>query len=229
LRYEPERVQSVGWLFYFFKGFGVNGNEIALAVTRPASEAAAKAAEVYRTMTVREVADVFGVTPEAIKKHVRELYPETIKNGVQTSLTEGQVTEIKRRMMPTTQVAGAVTHTEMMQKAAEVMAWLTAENKRMSERIAIDAPKVETYDILADRSYLRGFRDAAGTLGMRQSEFMRLLKSKYIYPNGHGGYKAYAEYADLFSLRAYAKGDVKGDQLMLTVAGIDYFRKLING
>ena len=33
-------------------------------------------------MTVKEVADVFGVTAEAIKKHIRELYPDIIQNGV---------------------------------------------------------------------------------------------------------------------------------------------------
>lgn len=123
---------------------------------------------------------------------------------------------------------------EMVFARALQMANKTIENtKKMlfnaEQKLIEQQPKVDTYNILASRSYLRNFRDAAGTYGMRQSDFMRLLKSKYIYSDGHGGYKAYAEYKDLFSLRAYVKNDTKGDQLMLTIAGIDYFRKVING
>jgi anti-repressor protein len=60
-------------------------------------------------MTVREVAAVLGVTDEAIKKHIRELWPELMRNGERTYLTEEQVTEIKQKMTPTTKVVGALT------------------------------------------------------------------------------------------------------------------------
>jgi predicted transcriptional regulator len=73
-------------------------------------------------MTVKEVAGLLGVTPEAVKKHVRAMYPESIRNGLKTTLTEAQITEIKRKMIPTTQVVGAVTDleaAEMLLKSAE--------------------------------------------------------------------------------------------------------------
>jgi predicted transcriptional regulator len=59
-------------------------------------------------MTVREVADVLGVTDEAIKKHIRELYPTLMQERVTTVLNEAQITEIKRRMRLTTKVASTI-------------------------------------------------------------------------------------------------------------------------
>lgn len=79
--------------------------------------------EEEKTMTVKEVAAVLNVTPEAIKKHVRELFPELIKNGVTTRLNERQVTEIKQRMIPTTEVVGAVTDYEMELMTQKVIAY----------------------------------------------------------------------------------------------------------
>jgi predicted ArsR family transcriptional regulator len=62
-----------------------------------------------RQMTVKEVAEVLGVTDEAIKKHIRELYPDLMKERVTTFLNEKQITEIKRRMRLTTKVASTIT------------------------------------------------------------------------------------------------------------------------
>jgi predicted transcriptional regulator len=62
-------------------------------------------------MTVKEVADVLGVTDEAIKKHVRELYPDLMRERVTTVLDEEQITEIKRHMRLTTKVASSITDT----------------------------------------------------------------------------------------------------------------------
>ncbi len=61
-----------------------------------------------RMMTVKEVAEVLGVTPEAIKKHIREMFPEIIRDGKTTYLNEYHVTKIKKRMIPTTQVVSSV-------------------------------------------------------------------------------------------------------------------------
>ena len=53
-------------------------------------------------MTVKEAADMLGVSEEAIKKHVRELYPNLMRNGLVTYLNEEKITEIKQKMRPTT-------------------------------------------------------------------------------------------------------------------------------
>ena len=107
-----------------------------------------------RRMTVREVAEILGCDPEAIKKHVRELFPSLMQNGVTTYLTEEQVTAIKQRMIPTTKVVGAITDLEaagMLLKSAEHFkarfeqerdARIEAESK-----LAIAEPKAAFYGL----------------------------------------------------------------------------------
>ena len=76
-------------------------------------------------MTVKEVAEAFGVDPESIKWHIRKEFPELLKNGIQTYLNEEQVTVIKKKMIPTSQLVAATTDFEMMEQAKNVMAWLS--------------------------------------------------------------------------------------------------------
>ena len=58
-------------------------------------------------MKVSEVAEALGCSHDAITKHVKELYPDLMRNGVATYLNEEQVTAIKQKMRPTTKIVGA--------------------------------------------------------------------------------------------------------------------------
>lgn len=92
------------------------------------------------------------------------------------------------------------------------------------ERIALMQPKADVYDQLVDRSKCINFRDFASKIGFTQNEFMTILKSKYIYKNSIGEYRAYSEYQKYFCLRTFPKGvDKTGEQLMLNMDGITYF------
>ena len=189
---------------------------------------------VEETMSVKDIASVLNVTPEAIKKHIRVLFPEIIKNGVETRLNEKQVAVIKQRMLPTTEVVGNVTDYEMelltqkvltyhIQKANEYKARAEiAEHQLIEQR-----PKVTAYDNYLSRDKFCNFRDAASYFGVKQGELMAVLKSKYIYKNLSGEYRAYSEYSEYFTLRPFDKGvDKVGQQLMLNIKGIEFFGKI---
>jgi predicted transcriptional regulator len=47
--------------------------------------------ESVKTMTVAEIAEVLGITPDAVRKQVRKYFPSIIKDGVTTRLTVEQV------------------------------------------------------------------------------------------------------------------------------------------
>jgi hypothetical protein len=112
-----------------------------------------------RRMAVKEAAGILGVTPEAIKKHIRALYPESIRNGIETTLTEVQITEIKKKMIPTTSVVGAISDleaAEMLIKSAEHFKARFEQEHRLrieaesnvtalEQQAAEDAPKVGYY------------------------------------------------------------------------------------
>jgi phage antirepressor YoqD-like protein len=177
----------------------LNGNEIARAVVMPTPEAVAKTAEACRTMTVREVANALGVSDRVIQKHASEM--GLTENGKKTELTERQATEIKNRigkydLARSCELNVAVTHTEMMQKAAEVMAWLTSENKRMSEKIALDAPKVSFHDAVTGSPDTIDIGNCAKILaikGLGRNNLFEALRNKGVLMNNNEPYQKYVD------------------------------------
>jgi len=132
-----------------------------------------------RRMTVKEVADAFGVDPEAIKKHVRELYPDILRNGLVTYLDESQVTEIKRRMRPTTMVVGATTDLEMAQKTVEVISFYMAKLEAATTELAIARPKAEAADALMVSTRTMSITDAAKHFGLHpKAEVFPYLRAR---------------------------------------------------
>lgn len=186
------------------------------------------------TMSVKDIASVLNVTPEAIKKHIRVLFPEIIKNGVETRLNEKQVAVIKQRMLPTTEVVGNVTDYEMELLTQKVLTYHIQKANEYKARAEIaehqlieQQPKVTAYDNYLSRDKFCNFRDAASYFGVKQGELMAVLKSKYIYKNLSGEYRAYSEYSEYFTLRPFDKGvDKVGQQLMLNIKGIEFFGKI---
>ena len=65
-----------------------------------------------KLMTVSEVAYIFELSTEAIKKWIRELFPNKMKNGVTTYLNEKEVTVLKMKLRPTTKVVATKTSLE---------------------------------------------------------------------------------------------------------------------
>jgi hypothetical protein len=184
-------------------------------------------------MTVKEVADVLGVSERVIQKHASTL--GLTKNGKQTELDEKSVTIIKKKIersgrsdlahvceLPKTQLEKQLIIQQAMSLQNEMIQELQAQ---LEEAI----PKAKNWDEIASHETFMNFRDAAGKMGVQQNELMKYLKTKYIYKNTRGEYRAFSEYQHLFSLRPYTNGDFLGSQLMLTADGYLYFNKKVNG
>lgn len=65
----------------------------------------------WKTMTVKDVSEILGVSRQLISGKVKELFPEIVRNGIETKLNENQVTIIKLNieknpMIPYTIVEG---------------------------------------------------------------------------------------------------------------------------
>ena len=94
----------------------------------------------------------------------------------------------------------------------------------IKHQVAIMQPKAVVYDELVDRNKTMNFRDMAAKLDMKQTEFMTILKAKYVYKNSIGEYRARAEYQKYFTLRTFnISTDKTGEQLLLNMEGITYF------
>jgi phage antirepressor YoqD-like protein len=117
-------------------------------------------------MTVREVAAVLGVTDEAIKKHIRELWPDLMRARVTAYLTEGQVTEIKRKMRLTTKVASALTSLDIERMTLQVIDYHKAKIAELEAKAAEAKPKVDFFDTVAASAGALSMREAAAVLNM---------------------------------------------------------------
>ena len=189
-----------------------------------------------RTMTVKEVANILGVTPEAIKKHVRELFPEYIKDGIETVLTEKQVTEIKSKMIPTTKVVGSTTDIEMEQMTLKVIQYHIQKEQEYKQRAEIaeqkcieQQPKVEFAEtITADEKSTFDMSHVAQELKLSYGKniLFRKLRVAQILKEDNTPYQ---RYVDSGYFKVYPVPTPVGVKLTtkVTQKGIDFIRKTI--
>lgn len=108
--------------------------------------------------------------------------------------------------------------------------------EEQKEKKAIEAknqemqPKAQYFDELVERSLLTGFRDTAKELGLKQSEFIKILIDKgYIYRTPKGELRPIAKYTnDLFELKDFKSisSDHAGVRTWITVKGKKVFQLL---
>ena len=134
-----------------------------------------------KRMTIREVAEILGVTGEALKKHIRELWPDLMKNGIQTYLTEYHVTAIKSRMTPTSQVVAATTDLEMMMLEEKVSRWKSQKIKELTEQLSLTKPKAELADRMLNTGTLRTSTDFGKIVARPRKIFAELLEKAILF------------------------------------------------
>jgi len=136
-----------------------------------------KALSTEKTMTVKEVADILGVTTEAIKWNIRNIYPDLMKNGVKTLLTEKQVTKIKKNMIPTSQLVGAKTESEMVEKTMEVLTFWKQKHDELKLENEVLKPKALIADeAIRDKDKHYSIRDAGKHIGLNQKRIFEILR-----------------------------------------------------
>jgi phage antirepressor YoqD-like protein len=188
-----------------------------------------------RKMTVKEIADVLNVTPEAIKKHIRKYYPELLNNGYTTYLNEQQITEIKKIMIPTTQVVGAVTDSEMQQKTIEVMQYWINKTKEAELKLKEAQPKIDFYHAVTGSNTTIDMSDVAKVLnitGYGRNKIFEILRNRAVLNLAN---KPYQKYVDLGYFRlietSYTKPDGTTHINIKTVVyqkGLDFIRKILS-
>lgn len=135
------------------------------------------------TMDVYQVSSILGVHPEAIKKHIRELYPDSIKNGRLTHLTQAQITRIKEQMRPTTKVVASVTDLEMLEKMQDVLNWSVIKIAELVQKNKELEPKAEFHDQIASAPDCYSVSDAVRILDLKEGRnrfFVRLRSDKVL-------------------------------------------------
>jgi phage antirepressor YoqD-like protein len=134
-------------------------------------------------------------TEEAIKWHIRNLYPNLMKNGIQTRLTESQVTEIKKKMTATSPLVGAVTDLEMQEKAISVMQWMQAKIQEQKLALEQAQPKIEFHDSVTSGDDCFGWKETVKILKLTlgRNKFLILLRAEKILMADNTPYQQYID------------------------------------
>jgi phage antirepressor YoqD-like protein len=189
-----------------------------------------------RCMTVREVAEVLGVTEEAIKWHIRKLWPDLMRNGAVTYLSEAQITEIKGKMIPTSQLVGAITDLEaaemLMKSARHFKARFEEEQKsriKAENRLAIAEPKAEVLDKITATDSDISVRELAAILAvphLGQNNLFQKLREDGFIDGLNRPYRQYIEGGLMYEKEYYVPVlDATKRQLRITQKGVAYFTR----
>lgn len=102
------------------------------------------------------------------------------------------------------------------------------ERKALEAKNAAMQPKAEYFDNLVEKGLLTNFRDTAKEIGLKQNQFINILQEKkYVYRDGKGQLKPYAQYAgDLFELKDWGNDYTAGQRTLITPKGKETFRLL---
>lgn len=206
-----------------------------------------------KTMTVKQVAENFEVSPEAIKQVVRKLFPNKMQNGKKTYLNEQEIACISKEMKtsfhlahtePTRIPCRLETTTELEilanYKAATdaYVLMLERKNEEKDRLLEQQKPKVDYYDKFLNSSNLIeiGHLGKSTKIG-EQKIFKKLVTEGYIkvrystdgvkYYDPCYGYEKYFKSISVPFLRG--EKQLNREKLMLTSDGYAYFMNKLGG
>ena len=199
-------------------------------------------------VTTKQLAEILGVDVRTVQRAAeRVLDPSTvltrvINGGKSLIFDEEQATLIKQEIqkhhnLASRQIDTVSTELEENQVIANAMAILQRRNVELQQRvkeaerqITEQAPKVEMYNKLVDRSFCKCLRDTAQFIGEHEKHFLQVLQDKKVIYKHAGHYRAYADYADCFELKVYTYGENKtGQQLLVNIKGLELVKKIFKG
>ena len=154
-----------------------------------------------KRMTVREVADVLGVSPDTVYNSAKELFPDIFVSKKTTYLNEAQVTAVKMNFRKNSEVAAQPkTELEMMLQVKQSIEYLTGkitdlqrENMEQKERLTIAEPKAAFTDLAMQSSDVLSMNDAAKILklGYGNKTLYRKLREQGVLMADNVPYQEY--------------------------------------
>jgi len=182
-----------------------------------------------KTMTVKEVADIYHVTPEAIKEWIRELFPDKMKNGVPTYLNEIEVTAIKLKMRPTSLVVGNKTKLEKALLIKQAMAFQDEIIAEQQAEIEILKPKAIEHDLFMSAENLMDVGTVAKLFNIGRNTFFKMLRDSEILMDNNEPFQNHKHFFDVKLKPVNIGGKIENKPVTLfRPSGISYIAKRFN-
>ena len=197
-------------------------------------------------MTVKEVAEALGTAESTIRNKAKELYPETVENGKPTLLTEQQVYEIKKAIVPRdltlkSKLESAVTSLDIEEMTVKVIQYhmaeverLRIENAKQSAQLAIAAPKIAFHDAVTGSKDTIDIGEAAKVLaipGLGRNKLFDVLRIKGVLMLNNQPYQKYVDAGYFRTIESiYTKPDGSTHINIKTVVyqrGLDFIRRVV--
>lgn len=189
-----------------------------------------------KTMTIKEVAEVLGISRSQVEKTVRELIPDKMKNGVTTFLNAAEVGEITTRLKGKPylgNISEVTTDKEMSEMTLKVLQYhieksanLEAKNKTLTIENETMRPKAIIHDKIANAEGLKTMAQTAAVLNIGVNTLFSILRGDGIfYYDSNGINLPYREHieADRFRVieEPYKRGGVDHvySKIMVTPKG----------
>ncbi len=141
---------------------------------------------VGKTMTIKELADALGVSRDLIEKRVNELFPQLMRKGVKTLLTEEHATAVKLRISENSSLATSddrrrlveLPKTDLERKliVRQALNILTEEVDELKQKIQEDKPKVDFFEQVTNSKDAIDIGSAAKVLNIKGMGRNNLLK-----------------------------------------------------
>jgi len=199
-----------------------------------------------RRMTVKEVADALGVDDSTITKRVKAIFPDIVRNGLTTYLTEPQVVAVKQSLLDNghlgqlSEVKNTTTELEMLLLDEKVSRWKSQKIAELSKQvdqqkiqIAELEPKAEFYDAVTGSADTIEIGEVAKILAIKnmgRNNLFQLLRDKAILMPNNQPYQKYIDCGYFRTIESrYTKPYGTTHINIKTVVyqkGIDYIRKI---
>jgi len=144
-----------------------------------------------KTMTIKEVADIFKVSDDSVLRAVNKHFPGYVENGKTTLLDEAMITKIKLEISGhhnlRTTAELPETDLEMMLLDYKVAEWKTRKIKELqeelnkkNEQLTIAAPKIESFDALMRSEKTMTISDCSKHFGLHpKTDVFPFLREKH--------------------------------------------------
>lgn len=191
-------------------------------------------------MTIREMAYILDVSPEAIKKHIRVLFPDKMRRGRVCQLNEREVTMVKTRLRQTTKVVSSKTDLEKKILIQQAMEYLNQEVTNLKqENLILNAinkelsPKAEFYDAVTGSTDTVNIGQVAKMLNKKigRNTLFSILRSELIFDEKNIPYQAYVDMGYFRVIESeYQKPNGSTHIRLTTVVyqkGVEYINQLL--
>lgn len=183
-----------------------------------------------KTMTVKEVAAALNVSEDSVLRATKEKYPEIVKNGKTTLLTEIQVTAVKlviekhHNLRTTAELPK--TDLEMMLYDKMVSEWKDRKIEELKTAVSLMQPKAESFDKFLSAKNSQPVGDVAKMLNIGRNKFFAMLRKDKILDTNNTPYQSHMKYFEVIDKPVKIKKEIVNIAVtMIKPEGIDYLSK----